>query len=132
LRKTKLGKERLVPIHPSTCAALRRYQDRRDQIYPRASTQGFFLAERGGRLREGSVRKSFRKISCQIGLRDPSASRGPRMHDLRHRFAVQTLIGWYRSDVDVEAKLPKLATYLGHSQVRDTYWYLTATSCSAS
>jgi len=125
LRRTKLDKQRLVPIHPSTRDALLRYQSQRDRIYPKVSTP-FFLAERGGRLREGMVGEIFRKISQQIGLRDPSLSRNPRPHDLRHSFAVRTLIGWYRSGVDVEAQLPKLATYLGHTHVNDTYWYLTA------
>jgi integrase/recombinase XerD len=126
LHRTKLNKQRLVPIHPSTRDALLGYQSQRDQIYPSPSTPRFFLAERGGKLREGMVGDVFRKISRQIGLRDPSQSRGPRLHDLRHRFAVRTVIGWYRSGADVEAQLPKLATYLGHSHVRDTYWYLTA------
>ena len=60
-------------------------------------------------------------------MRDPSASRGPRLHDLRHSFAVCTLLRWYREGLDVEQRLPRLATYLGHVQVSDTYWYLTAT-----
>lgn len=126
LRRTKLSKQRLVPIHPSTRDALLRYQSQRDRIYPKASTPRFFLAERGGGLREGMVGEIFRRISRQIALRDPSQSRGPRPHDLRHSFAVRTLIGWYRSGADVEAQLPKLATYLGHTHVSDTYWYLTA------
>jgi integrase len=126
LHRTKRDRQRLVPLHPSTCDALRRYQSQRDRIYPKPSTPRFFLAERGGRLREGMVGDVFRKISRQVGLRGPSQSRGPRLHDLRHRFAVRTVIGWYRAGADVEAQLPKLATYLGHSHVSHTYWYLTA------
>ena len=67
------------------------------------------------------------KLSRQVGLRGPSDSRGPRLHDLRHRFAVSTLLRWYRDGIDVERHLPHLATYLGHGRVSDTYWYLTAT-----
>lgn len=126
LRRTKLSKQRLVPLHPSTRDALLEYQSHRDRIYPRPSTSAFFLAEQGGALRDGAVRKIFTKVSLQIGLRDPSQGRAPRLHDLRHRFAVRTLIGWYRSGLDVEAQLPKLTTYLGHSHVHATYWYLTA------
>lgn len=126
LHKTKLSKQRLVPLHSSTRNALLEYQGHRDRIYPRPSTSAFFLAEQGGPLRDGGVRKIFLKVSRQIGLRDPAQNSGPRLHDLRHRFAVKTLIGWHRSGADVEAQLPKLSTYLGHRHVQDTYWYLTA------
>ena len=67
------------------------------------------------------------KLSRQVGLRGPSDSRGPRLHDLRHRFAVETLVRWYRDGIDVERHLPRLTTYLGHAHVSDTYWYLTVT-----
>jgi integrase/recombinase XerD len=66
-------------------------------------------------------------LSRQTGLRRPDDRYGPRLHDLRHRFAVQTLLHWYRTEVDVERHLPELATYLGHTHVADTYWYLSAT-----
>ena len=65
-------------------------------------------------------------LSRQIGLRGPSDSHGPRLHDFRHRFAVETLVQWYRSGQDVERRLPVLSTYLGHVHVADTYWYLSA------
>ena len=73
------------------------------------------------------MRWTFVKLSRQVGLRGPLDSRGPRLQDLRHRFAVATLLSWYRSGADVECHLPRLATYLGHAHVSDTYWYLTAT-----
>jgi len=72
------------------------------------------------------VRWTFIRLSRRIGLRKPSASSGPRLHDFRHRFAVRTLLGWYRSGVDVERRLPVLSTFLGHGHVEDTYWYLSA------
>lgn len=122
----KLGKSREIPIHPSTREALARYQSRRDRIYPEPQTSSFLLAETGARLGEFSVRATFIKLSHQIGLRSPGDRQGPRLHDFRHRFAVQTLLRWYRSGVDAERCLPKLATYLGHVHVQDTYWYLTA------
>jgi integrase/recombinase XerD len=73
-----------------------------------------------------SAEYKFYTLSRQIGLRGPSASHGPRLHDFRHRFAVQTLVQWYRAGAEVGPRLPILSTYLGHVQVRDTYWYLTA------
>lgn len=126
LRHTKLDKERYVPIHPTTQKALLDYQRYRHQIYPAATTSSFFLAEHGERLKKETVRDTFRKLSRQLGWRGPSSSHGPRLQDLRHRFAVRTMIHWYHTGADVEAQLPKLSTYLGHAHVRSTYWYLTA------
>ncbi|MGA2788916.1 MAG: integrase, partial [Verrucomicrobiota bacterium] len=73
-----------------------------------------------------TVNRWFLLVACQIGLRKPGGRRGPRVHDLRHYFAVRTLLRWYRADVDVEVHLPELSTYLGHVHVRHTYWYLSA------
>ena len=67
------------------------------------------------------------KLSREIGLRGADESRGPRLHDLRHRLATRTLLNWYRRGVDVERHLPSLSAYLGHAHITDTYWYLTAT-----
>ena len=76
---------------------------------------------------QNTLEQTFVQLSRQVGLRSPSDSRGPRLQDLRHRFAVATLLSWYRNGADVERHLPRLATYLGHAHVSDTYWYLTAT-----
>lgn len=126
IRRTKFGKSRLVPVHASTRHALRRYARRRDQIYSRPSTPSFFLAERGHRPTIWAVRWTFIQLSHKTGLRGPKDSHGPRVHDLRHRFAVHTMLDWYRAGVDVEQHIPRLATYLGHTHVTDTYWYLSA------
>ena len=126
IRRTKFGKSRLVPLHPSTTGALRRYMRARDRILPVRPTDAFLVGEQGRRLTEWTVRWTFVKLSREIGLRGPTDCRGPRLHDLRHRLAVRTLIGWYRRGVDVERRLPVLSTYLGHGHVTDTYWYLTA------
>jgi integrase len=72
------------------------------------------------------IRRTFYVLSRQVGLRGPTDSHGPRLHDFRHRFAVETLVQWYRSGQDVERRLPVLSTYLGHVHVADTYWYLSA------
>lgn len=126
IRRTKFGKSRLVPLHPSTTRALHRYARARDHIHPRRLSDAFFVGEQGRRLTGWTARWTFNKLSRQTGLRGPSARRGPRLHDLRHRLAVKTLIGWYRRGVDVERRLPVLSTYLGHSHITDTYWYLSA------
>ena len=126
VRGTKFGKSRYVPIHESTNRVLQDYALRRDRLCPNPLSRCFFLSERGTPISESALRWTFIKLSCQIGLRADSDSRGPRLHDLRHRFAVNTLVQWYQRGVDVERHLPRLSTYLGHAHVSDTYWYLTA------
>jgi integrase len=73
------------------------------------------------------MRKTFVRLSCELGWRAPSDSRGPRLHDFRHSFAVRALVDLYRRGLDVEQHMAYLATYLGHAHVSDTYWYLSAT-----
>jgi len=124
IQGTKFGKSRLVPIHSSTCTVLSDYASQRDRFLARRP-ENFFVSGRGTRLDGAEVRRTFYSLSRQIGLRGPSDSHGPRLHDFRHRFAVETLIHWYRSGQDVERRLPILSTYLGHVHVADTYWYLT-------
>jgi integrase len=126
VRLTKFSKSRLIPLHPSTVERLTAYLSRRDQLHPRPSTSRFFLSNQGTPLTDCMVRWTFVKLSRQIGLRKVGGSSGPRLHDLRHRFAVTTLLHWYRTGVDVEQRLPVLSTYLGHAHVTDTYWYLSA------
>jgi integrase/recombinase XerD len=124
---TKFGKSRLVPLHPSTRKVLSAYAERWDRFFGRKPLSHFLVSSRGTRLDGGDVRRTFYRLSRQIGLREVSASHGPRLHDFRHRFAVQTLVRWYRQGKDVQRRLPVLSTYLGHVHVTDTYWYLTST-----
>ena len=128
IRQTKFGKSRLVPIHPTASSALEDYAGKRDKTLPKLAVPGFFVSERGTPIRGWSVRYTFAKVSQKVGLRIPAKGhgRGPRLHDMRHRFAVRTLIDWYRAGLDVEREIPKLSTYLGHVHVNDTYWYLEA------
>jgi integrase len=126
IQQTKFGKSRLLPLHATTRAALRSYAERRDAHLGSRCGSHFFVAERGGRLVTQCVQSVFRRLSREIGLRRPGDPAGPRVHDFRHRFAIHTLVGWYRDGMDVEKKLPALSTYLGHTHVRDTYWYLSA------
>jgi integrase/recombinase XerD len=122
---TKFGKSRLVPIHSSTAEELTKYARERDRVF-RRNLIYFFVTRRGNRFTAGAIRHVFHRLSRQIGLRSPNASHGPRLHDFRHSFAVKTLVNWYRSGEKVEQCLPVLSTYLGHRNVTDTYWYLTA------
>jgi len=126
IRRSKFGKSRLVPVHASTCRALECYAQCRDTIQPRPRTARFFVGEHGKGLTDWAARGTFVRLSHEVGLRGPADRRGPRLHDLRHRFAVSTLLRWYRSGIDVERHLPELSTYLGHGNVTDTYWYLSA------
>lgn len=119
---------RLVPLHPSTTMALRTYASWRDEHTPRLDALGdkraFFTDASGHRLPYTNVRHAFRQARDAAGLAAGGAM--PRIHDLRHSFAVTTLLGWYRDGADVAARMPRLSTYLGHSNPADTYWYLTA------
>jgi integrase len=126
VRQSKFRKSRLVPVHASTLEQLRRYQEERDRVHPTPSISAFFVSERGRRLPYPTVRATFRRLCEQLGIHGSTTSRRPRIHDLRHRFAVNTLIRWYREGADVERCLPRLSTYLGHSCCEHTYWYLTA------
>ncbi|MER9845732.1 tyrosine-type recombinase/integrase [Mesorhizobium australicum] len=126
IRETKFGKSRLVPLHATTVAVLSDYAARRDAHLVAPRSPYFFVAEQGGRLLHQYVHRVFWQLSRQIGLRQRGQRNGPRVHDLRHRFAVQALTNWYRAGEDVERELPVLSTFLGHANVRDTYWYLSA------
>jgi integrase/recombinase XerD len=125
VRGAKFGKTRLVPLHPSTRDVLADYARRRDRFLRRTSSTGFLLNDHGRLLEVSAVHRTFYRLSRQIGLRGPEDHNGPRLHDFRHRFAVRTLIHWYRSNEDIERRLPILSTFLGHGHVADTYWYLS-------
>lgn len=126
IRQTKFGKSRLVPFHSSTADKLEEYSQLRDRLFPGKKSHSFFLSDKGIRLTQYAVRWTFVKLSHEIGFRAPDERHGPRIHDLRHTFAVKTLIRWYQKDIDVERHMPELAAYLGHAHVNDTYWYISA------
>jgi integrase len=126
IRDAKFGKSRVVPIHPTTIAVLKDYAKRRDAHRRRLACTYFFTGDQGARIYHQGIHLAFCTVSRRIGLRTPDAAIGPRIHDLRHSYAVSTLLRWYRAGDDVEQRLPQLFTYLGHSHVRDTYWYLSA------
>lgn len=115
---------RLVPLHPTTTTALARYAAGRREPGPDGTDAAFFTDQDGHRLSYLNVRHAFVQASTTAGIR--TATQQPRMHDLRHTFAVNTLLGWYRAGADVAAKMPTLSTYLGHTDPANTYWYLSA------
>lgn len=125
IRESKFGKSRLVPLHPSSMQALSDYAVLRDELQPRPKETSFFVSLKGKRLLYAVVQQTFRQLidAAAIGADAPSP---PRLHDLRHTFAVRTLLGWYRAGQDVQAKMPALSTYLGHREPACTYWYLSA------
>ncbi|KQW49536.1 MULTISPECIES: tyrosine-type recombinase/integrase [unclassified Roseateles] len=126
IRGAKLGNTRLVPLHASTARVLADYLQRRQAFFARPISPYVFVSRTGNRLDMAHVHRTFYALSRQIGLRGPQASHGPRIHDLRHRFAVQVLTRWYQAGEDPARLLPVLSTYIGHVRVQDTYWYLSA------
>jgi integrase len=126
IRSSKLGKSRLVPLHPTTTAALVRYAGCRDQLCPRPVTQAFFLSGAGTRLNHTNASTTFAGVLAAAGITAGAGIRRPRLYDLRHSFAVATLARWHAEGADAQARLPVLSTYLGHVKPSSTYWYLQA------
>ena len=129
IRGSKFLKSRLVPLHPSTSRALADYAQRRDACLRErwgVRDPNFLLTGRGRKFQGSQVHKAFYAISRAVGLRGPGINRGPRLHDMRHRFATETLLRWSRSGLQIDREMPTLSTYLGHSNIADTYWYLSA------
>ncbi len=126
VRNTKFGKSRELPVHASTVDALRSYLRLRERLVPEPACNAALISPAGTRLLYCSVHSTFRDLRRRTGLVPRSAACRPRIHDVRHTFAVQTLLAWYRAGVEVQPRLPLLSTYLGHVHPKDTYWYLTA------
>lgn len=124
----KYGKTRLLPLHRTVTEGLTGYLDTRRQLLPAAHCPALLISTRGTRLGRGSIHPTFRAVAERAGLTASSSASRPRLHDLRHTFAVNTMLDAYRSDADPAATLPLLATWLGHAEPRDTYWYLTGTA----
>jgi site-specific recombinase XerD len=123
---SKFGKSREIPLHPSVIEALRRYAEQRDRLCPTPSCDSFFVSTRGTRLRYSVVATTFRKLTQRAGLHPRSQRCRPRIHCLRHSFAVRALAEGYATGADVQALLPLLSTWLGHVDPASTYWYLSA------
>lgn len=124
---SKFGKSREVPLDPSAMRALTAYRERRDQLCPRPACDAFFVSTVGTRLHAANIRRTFTRLVRTVGLTPCSPRCRPTLHSLRHRFAINTLLDLHRAGADVQARLPWLATYMGHSEVAHTFYYLTAT-----
>ena len=126
VRAGKQNKQREVPLHESTTSALRDYARRRDGRFPTLSTPAFFISARGRRMARGELNQTFTKLVREVGLEGRGARARPRPHDLRHAFAVRTLLDWLQAGEDIDRRMPLLSTYLGHVDPASTYWYLEA------
>ncbi|MGZ6576033.1 MAG: tyrosine-type recombinase/integrase [Solirubrobacteraceae bacterium] len=126
IRDSKFGKSREVLLDLSTVRALIDYGEIRDRLCPHPDTRSFFLTTRGTRPAHPTICQPFHKLLDQAGVRHPTPGKRPRTHDLRHSFAVKTLLGWYRDGGDVAARMPLLSTYMGHVDPAATFWYLSA------
>lgn len=126
IRYSKFNKSRELPLHPSTIDSLARYAEARDRLCPEPRTPSFFVNTLGRRLAYETVHQVFNKLTDAAGLRARSDTCRPRIHDIRHSLACATLIGWYRTGVDVQAQLPVLSAWLGHAKPENSYWYLSA------
>jgi integrase/recombinase XerD len=127
VRDGKFGKSRQLPLHDSVLQALAGYAQLRESRRRQPATPAFFASVTATRLIYQNVHFTFHELTKQAGLRPRSAACRPRVHDLRHTFAVTTLARWYADGGDVAARLPLLSTWLGHADPSGTYWYLTGT-----
>jgi integrase/recombinase XerD len=129
VERSKNGRSRFVPLAPCVARRLCAYRAERNRILGRGAIP-FFLHENGERLDDCTARYTFAVVCQRIGLREPQVfnkhGRGPRIHDLRHTFAVRTIMDWYRRGLDPDREMVKLSTYLGHADPDATYWYIEA------
>jgi len=127
IRRSKLDKDRLVPVHPSTLEVLRAYAAVRDQMPRAGNDTAFFLNSRARRYNTTNLDYLFRRVVRRINLHPPRGAM-PTWRSLRHTFAVHKLLAWYHAGANVQALLPALATYMGHVHYSSTAYYLTATA----
>lgn len=127
IRESKCRKSRLVPLHPGAVMALKKYAVLRDSYSHSPRSEFFFCTDHAAALKKRAVEATFCKLRDRLGWTTQGRARRPRIHDLRHTFAVRRLLRWYDEGADVNGKILALATYLGHAKVTDTYWYLSAT-----
>jgi integrase len=130
IRQTKFAKSRQLPIHPSTVKALVRYRKQRERHLPMTTGMSFLIGSRGCRLGlplgERQAHRVFTSLRDGLGWVNRGGHDAPRLHDLRHTFAVRRLVRWYADGADVDQKMLALSTYMGHAEIFYTYWYLTA------
>jgi integrase/recombinase XerD len=122
----KWDKQRQVPLHATTVTALQAYRQTRDHYRPVRPTHALLITRHGDRLTKGAFLKAFRALLITVGLEGAGERERPRPHDIRHAYAVRTLINWHHAGLDIRRELPKLSTYLGHVSPESTFWYLQA------
>jgi integrase len=127
IRHSKFGKSRLVPLHPSAVRALKRYVARRDKDPYSFATDTFFIFDHGRPAQTRKVQYAFKLMCRQLNWRVRGGHRAPRIHDIRHSFVCRRLRSWYEEGADIDSNMLALSTYIGHTKVTDTYWYITAT-----
>ena len=126
VRDSKHERERHVPLHPTTLDALGANTAQRDRRFPTSADASLFVSTLGTRLNRRTVEQVWTRLVTAAGLGGRGARCRPRVHDIRHSFAVNTLIGWHRDGLDVDARMPLLSAALGHVNPASTYWYLQA------
>jgi integrase len=124
IRHSKFGKSRLVPMHATTCNVLKIYREQRDAFLAGRIAKPFFISPLGRRIVPSVLDRSFLRLTRKLGMRGASDPTGPRLHDMRHSMAVEVLRQCYSTGADPERRLPALSTYLGHTHLNYTYWYL--------
>jgi integrase/recombinase XerD len=129
IKQGKNGKDRFIPISSGTVEKLEIYRTKRNLIC-KGNSSAFFLNDKCQRPGDCGTRYNFAAVCQLIGLRKKERfhkhGTGPRFHDLRHTFAVRTIIDWYKKGLDVDIEMYKLSTYLGHTKPKYTYWYIEA------
>jgi integrase len=127
VRAGKRGRTRLVPLHPTALPALADYATQRRRRYGRPGKDAaFFRTDRSDQISYNTAHHTFSLLRRQLGWTATGRTRAPRIHDLRHRMVVRRIQTWHAQNVNVDANIAVLATYLGHVEVRDLYWYLSA------
>lgn len=127
VNETKFGKSRIVPLHSTTMTAITAYQRHRDRAFPRPATEALFVTRRGSRIATSTAGATFRELRTLAGMTGSPSEPAARLHDFRHSFATNTLIGHVRSGGDVDAMMPVLSAWLRHVSPASTYWYLSNT-----
>jgi len=126
VQNAKLNTSRLLPLHPTTQAALKPYVAKRNRRFTCRRDAPFFVIRNASRPLYTTVRQTYLRVLVDLGIRKPRQHKGPRLHDLRHTFAVRSLASFYEEGRNIDAKIHALSTYLGHKNIKCTYWYLTA------
>ncbi len=126
VRQTKFAKSRQLPVHPSVVQALRRYRRTRNRHLKVTADIPFFVSKKGKALGSRQVHRIFVQLRQQLGWANRGAHHAPRIHDLRHHFAVRRMMLWHEQGTDIDQAMLALSTYLGHVKISNTYWYLTA------